>query len=380
MPDKLRYMPRKAPTWTDLFGRTYDYAPYEARPIGDAPIRFEAEGTLALAEASSKLGSVPRLPIAGIATVLYRSESSASSLIEGIGPGPRRILEAEVADETEIDDEAARRVVRNFAALRDAMATRIPPRSEDLLRWHRMLMTGDPRMAPEHVAAFRTTQNWIGGDASGPRNAVFIPPPPEQVPALIDDLLVFCARTDITAVAHAAIAHARFEVIHPFVDGNGRMGRMLFQQLLRRRIDLTSSIPVSVIWSREKERYIESLRAYQEGDVNAWLVFASLSIIRAVDWMTTVAEKIAALLAEFHGRVPTRGRSVTSRLVDDLPEHPIVDTASVAERYGVTAQSAHSALMRLEAAAVLSERSLARRKKGRPRRVFAAHELIDMLA
>jgi Fic family protein len=242
-----------------------------------------------------------------------------------------------------------------------------------------MLMAGDPQIASKHVGAFRTVQNWIGGDASGPRNAEFIPPRPEQVRPLIGDLLAFCARTDIPPVAHAAIAHARFEVIHPFVDGNGRVGRMLFQQLLRRRIDLPSHIPVSVIWSRDKERYVAGLRAYQEGDVNAWLTFASLSIVRAVDWMATIADRIGTLLAELHGRVPTRGRSITSRIIDDLTEHPIVDTGSVAKRYGVTPQSAHAALVRLEAAGVLSERSLTRRKKGRPRRVFAAADLIDVL-
>jgi Fic family protein len=242
-----------------------------------------------------------------------------------------------------------------------------------------MLMAGDPAIASKHVGAFRTTQNWIGGDASGPRDATFIPPRPEQVAALLDDLQTFCARTDVTPVAHAAIAHARFEVVHPFADGNGRVGRLLFQQLLRRRLDLASPIPVSVIFGQDKERYIAGLRAFQDGNVDTWLVFASLCIIQAVQWMTEVTAKIGALLADLRGRVRTRGQSITARIIDDLPEHPIVDTRTVAERYGVTPQSAHSALLRLEDAGVLRERNLSRRRKGRPRRVFAAAELIDEL-
>jgi Fic family protein len=155
---------------------------------------------------------------------------------------------------------------------------------------------------------------------------------------------------------------------------------MLFQQLLRRRLDLPSPVPVSVFWSQDTDRYIAGLRSYQSGDIDAWLEFASLSIIESVRWMTEILEAILTLLAELRSRIDTRGESVTVRVIDDLPEHPIVDTQSVAARYGVTPQSAHSALARLEEAGILSERPFARRRRGRPRITFAALELIDLLA
>jgi len=373
-------MEAQAFKWTDQFGRTYEYSPYDASLIGDAQVDFSPDAALAVAEASSSLGSVPALPAAGIASVLYRSESSASSLIEGVGPGPRRILEAEIAGEAEIDDEEARRAVGNLKALHDAMETEIPAKPDDLLRWHRKLMGGHPRMAAESIGAFRTEQNWIGGDSSGPRNAAFVPPRPEEVPTLIDDLVAYCARTDLAPVAHAAIAHARFEVIHPFIDGNGRVGRLLIQQLLRRRLSLPSPIPVSVIWAEDTDRYVQGLSAYQAGDVDSWLQFFSLSVIRAVGWMTDISERITGLIAEFQARVDTRGESVTARVIEDLPEYPIVDSQAVANRYGVAPQSAHAALVRLEEAGILSERAFARRRRGRPRRMLAATELIDLLA
>ena len=96
--------------------------------------------------------------------------------------------------------------------------------------------------------------------------------------------------------------------------------------------------------------------------------------------MAQIAAKLIDLLEEFRGRLETRGRSVTARVIDDLPDHPIVDTPSVAKRFEVTPQTAHTALIRLAEAGVLTERSLARRRKGRPRRVFAATELIGLLA
>ena len=274
-------MQGQARKWTDHLGRTYEYRPYAAEPIRDAELRLSSEAVLAVAEASTALGSVPTLPAAGVASVLFRSESSASSLIEGVGPGARRILEAEFAGEGEVADEEALRVVGNLAALRDAMETPIPVAREDLLRWHDKLMHGHPFMAPETIGAFRTVQNWIGGDGSGPRNAQFIPPGPEEVGDLIDDLVAFAARTDLTPVAHAGTAHARFEVIHPFVDGNGRVGRLLIQQLLRRRLALPSPVPVSVMWSRDIGRYIAGLQAYQQGDLDAWLVSFSVTVIEA---------------------------------------------------------------------------------------------------
>lgn len=366
--------------WTDSLGRTYEYTPHSPELLAEAEIAFSSEVTLALAEASRALGTVQRFPLAGIATVLYRSESSASSLIEGVGPGPRRILEAEFADIDELSDEPARRVVGNLEALRAAISTPVPARVDDMLTWHRLLMEGHPRMHSETIGALRTEQNWIGGGSFGPRDAQYIPPPPEDVPCLLEDLVGFSARTDLTPVALAALAHAQFEVIHPFVDGNGRVGRALLQQLLVKRAGLDVPVPVSVPWSKDTERYISGLRSFQDGDADSWLLFASWSVIEAVDWMKKMANRVDGLIDRFRSRVETRGRSVAAKLIDDLPLHPVVDTQTVAERYGVTPQTAHEALLRLSEAEILVERPLSRRRKGRPRRVLAATELIDLLS
>jgi Fic family protein len=372
-------MSGKILNWTDALGRSYEYTPHNPKRLADSEIVFSSEVTLALAEASRALGSVPLVPMSGIATVLYRSESSASSLIEGVGPGPRRVLEAEFAAVDEMDDEPARRVVGNHEALRAAISTPVPAQLADMLTWHRLLMEGHPRMRQETIGALRTEQNWIGGDSFGPRDAEYIPPAPDHVPGLLEDLVGFCARTDLTPVALAAIAHAQFEMIHPFVDGNGRVGRALLQQLLVNRADLDAPVPVSVPWSRKTDRYISGIRSFEEGDLDSWLLHASWSVIEAVDWMKETAMSVEDLIQRLRSRVQTRGRSVAAMVIDDIAEHPIVDTQTVAERYEVTPQTAHEALVRLRDAGVLVERPLSRRKKGRPRRVFAAAELIDLL-
>ncbi|HUP17940.1 MAG TPA: Fic family protein [Acidimicrobiia bacterium] len=373
-------MSEQALKWTDALGRTYEYTPHRPALLADAEFEFSSEVTLGLAEAARVLGAVPKVPMSGMATVLYRSESSASSLIEGVGPGARRILEAEFGDVDELDDEPARRVVGNLEALKVAISTPVPAGVEDILHWHELLMEGHPRIRPEAIGSLRTQQNWIGGDVFGPRDAEYIPPPPDVVPQLLEDLVGFCGRTDLTPVALAALAHAQFEVIHPFVDGNGRVGRVLLQQLLVKRSGLDVPIPVSVPWSRDTEPYIGGLRAFQEGDSNSWLLFACWSVIEALGWLSQVTHRLERLLDHYRTLVKTRGKSVTAMVIDDLPTHPIVDTPSVATRYDVTPQTAHAALVRLAEAGILTERSFARRKKeGRPRRVFAATGLMDVL-
>jgi Fic family protein len=241
-------------------------------------------------------------------------------------------------------------------------------------------MRGHPSIRPETIGLLRTEQNWIGGGSFGPRDAEYIPPPPEDLRSLLEDLVSFSTRNDLTPVALAALAHAQFEVIHPFVDGNGRVGRALLQHLLVNRAGLDAPIPVSVPWSRDTDRYIMGLRAFQDGDTDSWLIFASWSVIEAVDWMRGMTEGVEELLDRMRGRIETRGRSVAAKVIDDLPLHPVVDTQTVAERYDVTPQTAHEALVRLSEAEILVERPPSRRKKGRPRRVFAASALIDLLS
>jgi len=153
-------------------------------------------------------------------------KSVASSQIEGLRITQRRLAEALFAPD--LGDVTARSVINNITAMEAAVnlgSAERPITMMDIQAIHQTLLN-----TPEDVAiagVVRTTQNWIGGRTTSPLGAQFIPPPPEEIAPLLDDLCVFINRDDLPAVAQAAITHAQFETIHPFADGNGRVGRCL---------------------------------------------------------------------------------------------------------------------------------------------------------
>ena len=174
-----------------------------------------------------------------LARLLLRAESVASSRIEGLEVGGRRLLRADAARQLGEDpaDVTASEVLANIDALAwgvDAIEPGGSVTLDILLEAHRRLL-GATRLA-RHGGRIRTVQNWIGGSSHHPCAAEFVPPPPEAVSGLLDDVIAFSNDDSLPALAQAAIAHAQFETVHPFVDGNGRTGRVLIHLVLRRRL------------------------------------------------------------------------------------------------------------------------------------------------
>ena len=140
----------------------------------------------------------------------------------------------------------------------DAVEPNGPITLDVLLEVHRRLLAGT--RLEEHGGRVRTVQNWIVGSGHNPCSAAFVPPPPEDVPTLLDDLIAFCNDDGLPALAQAAVAHAQFETIHPFVDGNGRAGRALIHLVLRRRGIATRFLPpVSLVLSTWADDYVAGL-------------------------------------------------------------------------------------------------------------------------
>ncbi len=281
---------------------------------------------------------------------------------------------------------AAAWVAANLAAVTEAVeeAHAGPLAVESLRAWHRTLMTGSPIPA-QHAGVLRTEQGWIGG--TSPLEAHLVTPPPDEVPALVDDLIAYVSRDDIDPVSQAAIAHAQFEITHPFADGNGRVGRVLVAWILVRRLSLVAPPPVSARIAADVGGYGSGLVLFRMGDHNAWVRWfaeavsgagrAQQELIASVEWLQREwRERLGAPRAESR-----RVRSDTAawRVLDLLPRHLVLTGPIVASELAIPLKSANAALGELVAAGVLVEQGTVQPSgRGRPSRLYTSAELLGL--
>ena len=321
------------------------------------------------------------------ARLLLRAESVASSRIEGLEVGGRRLLRAEAARQLGEDhrDATALEVLGNIDAVSWGVDAVEPDGSitlDVLLEVHRRLVAGT-RLAV-HGGRVRTVQNWIGGSSYHPCAAEFVPPPPEAMDRLLDDLVSFLNDATLPTLVQAAIAHAQFETIHPFVDGNGRVGRVLIPLVLRRRgLGLRVLPPVSLIlatWSRDYVGALMGTRHMGEADsaealggLNRWIALFASACRRAAEDASRFEARVSALQSSWRERVGrVRRDSAVHRLIDALPAAPMLTTSAAAQLIGRTFQATGQAIERLRGAGVLVQVNV-----GRRHRAFEAPELVE---
>lgn len=234
-------------------------------------------------------------------------------------------------------------------------------RLDAVLTAHSDLFRRHPEEA-HRAGRLRTTQNWVGGSDYSPLGALHVPPPPETVPAYLDDLVAFANRDDLPALAQAAIVHAQFESIHPFLDGNGRIGRALIHAVLRRRrASRHLTVPIASALVAHRERYFDALVDYRRGTAHTIVAMlaTATSIATRESWRT--AEHLTELRAGWQDRLAVRPGTPPYRLLDLLTEEPIVNVALVAERLRISEEDAGSALRTVAGAGVVSRASRSRR-------------------
>jgi Fic family protein len=298
-----------------------------------------------------------------LARQLLRAEAVASSRIEGHLISHRRLAKAAFGGAADVNAQA---VLGNIAGMERALALAVEPRvfmTADLLAVHRAMLEGtrDDRIA----GLVRTEQNWIGGEASSPLDAEFVPPPPEEMSALLDDLCGFVSRDDLPPVIQAAIAHVQFETIHPFYDGNGRVGRALIHVVLRRRGVASRMLPpVSLVLAARADDYVKGLTSFRYHDEEDWYELFGSALGEAARASTAFADQIVELQERWRetaGR-PRRG-SAAAKLIEQLPSHPIVNLQTAMALTGASDEAVRLALNRLEAAGVIRQTTLGRRNR-----------------
>jgi Fic family protein len=362
-------------------GGTYEVFIPDA--IAGREFTLDGECVTAIAEATKALGHLndtrPRLiSLAALARNLLRSESAASSRIEGVKISHKRLARAAYARAGERrGDSRAAEVLGNVEAMERAIElgdTTEPCTVADIQDIHRTLLrfTED-----RHIAGvMRTTQSWIGGNDHHPIGAPYVGPPHEQVPALLEDLCRFIARTDIATIAQAAIAHAQFENIHPFLDGNGRTGRALIYTILRRRGEINSyTPPISLVLASQPKNYIAGLSAYSNGELSKWCKRFAHATARAASEAERLAQTIEDLQSTWLQRLGQPRKDAAARqLISTLPAQPVIDIPTAQQLTGKSHVAVGNAIAQLEQAGILQR--LNERKWGR---VWECGELLTLI-
>lgn len=368
-----------------------DYFSYVPDPIAKRELEIEGAVASDIADAERAVVALNQersglVDTEAVARLLLRAESVASSRIEGLEVGGRRLLKAQLARDMGLDasDRGAFEVLNNIEVMgRLVEAASLANLTPDLLlESHSLLMRGTAM--EDRAGEFRVAQNWIGGSEFNPCSAEFVPPPPQEVPGLVEDLCEFCARDDLPAMAQAAIAHSQFETIHPFFDGNGRIGRAIIHALLRRRGLAPRFVPpISLVLATRSSDYVGGLMASRyvgkadsadaRAGLNRWLGTFASAVKRSVDDAKAYDSRVREIQEGWRSKLgKVRRDSAVDLLIEALPAAPIVTVKTASDLIGRSGQAVNEAMPRLVEAGVLSQTTIGRRN-----RAFEATDLID---
>ncbi|MFG1958981.1 Fic family protein [Nonomuraea sp. NPDC049028] len=389
----------EAPSKRDRRGGVYH--PYSPDPLMGMPFVVSPEIGQAAARGEDLIRRLVAHPashgVDGLARFLLRSEAIASSRIEGLQASPQQVALAELAEcdagVSKGFTATARLVANNVTALRRAVTDLVAAETvstADIVALHKALLPD------EKQHGLREVQNWVGGGGWHPLDAEFVPPPPGQVGPLMEDLVSYINGAGHTPLIQAALVHAQFETIHPFTDGNGRVGRALIHTVLTRR-GLTPSaiLPISLVLLTRSDMYVDGLEAYRyigapgtpeaQTSLNAWLQVFLSATTTAVEQAERFADELTQLHADWAERhrhfreaqglrpVP-RADSAVVRLLELLPAVPLVTARTVERLLSITHPAARQALEELAGAGILHPKQVERNTRG-----YLAREIFDLL-
>jgi Fic family protein len=304
-------------------------------------------------------------------SVLLRTEAVSSSRIEQLSASARAIATVE----TGVGGTGgnAEVIVANARAMQSAIEAAGSLDEAAILETHRILMRDDQ---PSIAGKWRVEQNWIGPGNAGPRLASFVPPAHERVPALMADLVAFMHRADLPVIALVALAHAQFETIHPFIDGNGRTGRTLMHAILRDRgLTTESTVPISAGILSNTDDYFLALTQYRFGDTDPIISMTARSVVHAVGLGRQLVGDLRTIREGWNDYIKARKGAMAWRLADMLISQPVVTRELVAQRLEVGENNVDRILQPFEDAGILVRTG----SLSRGRRVWRSTEVLAAL-
>jgi len=328
--------------------------PYHAAvppAIAGRPVPLSAELAAVAEDASAEVARFDAElggEIGPFSSVLLRSESVASSRIENLTASARSIAEAELQPAATGN---ARLIVANTRMMESAidLADHIDERA--IIAMHAALLSDSTSGT---TGSFRDEPVWIGGSDYGPHGALFIPPRHERIVAAIEDLISFIDRDDVPVLVHAAIAHAQFETIHPFTDGNGRTGRALLHAQLRNKgLTRTVTVPISAGLLSDTDSYFAALMDYRAGELEPLITRVAAASFAAVANGRELVEDLRRIRAGWTERVTARRDSATWTVADALVRRPVINSAVIASELGIAPANTYRLLEPLVEAGVV---------------------------
>lgn len=350
-------------------------------PLSEREIELEVPTVRATERAAAAIRAMAiRLPagLEPLARLLLRAEGLASSRVEGVEAPLTDVLLAQAG----VGSGAAAHIADNLAIVESALehSRSSEPLTESRIHeWHHRLM--EHGGLPERfVGHWRPEVGWIGGPT--PARAVFVPAPPIEIPPLMDELIAVANQPLWDPVTSAAVIHAQFETIHPYGDGNGRVGRVLTIWLLARYIeDVSLPPPMSTLIARDTNSYIAALGAYRIGKSDQLIHWFSGVLETSGGVSLSWVSQMEDLLAAWEDRTAgLRSDSAGRRLVPILARFPVISAEMAASELAVSLPAARNGLKSLADIGILGDLGEIPSGRGRPRRWWAASELLDLVS
>ncbi len=350
--------------------RAFVPAPLPPKP----PIQWSSElrgkfdhALLELGRLDSVSALIPDTPL--FLYMYVRKEAVLSSMIEGTQSSLSDLLLFELDQEPGVPLDDVEEVSNYVAALRHGLRRLREgfPLSLRLIRETHGILLSKGRGSVKTPGRFRRSQNWIGGTRPG--NAAFVPPPPATLMDCLGKLELFLHdRPNATpALLKAALAHVQFETIHPFLDGNGRLGRMLITLLLcEHKVLHEPMLYLSLYFKTHRQRYYDLLNTVRlKGDWEAWLDFFAEAVIETANQAASTARQLHDLAHNDQERIRALGRAApsTHEAHRALLERPIATLGALADKTGLTPTTVNKSLLRLQKLGIVQEITGQRRNR-----------------
>ncbi|MGA7834233.1 MAG: Fic family protein [Acidimicrobiales bacterium] len=302
------------------------------------------EASAEIARFDQEIGS----EFANFTSILLRSESASSSEIEQLTAGTKAIALAEIGDTSKPN---ASMIVANAKAMNRALelADRLDEKS--IISMHEALLHDTH---PEWTGHWRTDQVRIGG--LSPHTARFVPPHQDRVPVAMTDLVQFIQRLDLPTFTQAAVAHAQFETIHPFPDGNGRVGRALIHAMFKHR-ELTHNVtvPVSAGLLSDTDAYFDSLNEYRSGNVTPIVELMARASVAAIQNGRELATDLRGYEEDWHTRLKARSDAAAWQVANLVSRHPAIDSSLVQTELSMERRRVERSIGQLVDVGILTE-------------------------